>query len=165
MSRWPFDSRDTCEACKSVDVRRWHREGRLSIGQSFSWSWTCGGEPSGTIQVRTEPDAVVLIYRVRSLLAAEWKSVEQRVPITWTNCHFGGRRPWFVCSVHASGRYCGRRVAVLYGAGELFACRYCHQLAYESQQEDPFIRSLKRSQKIRMRLGARVERGVNFPAR
>jgi hypothetical protein len=153
MSRWPFDRRDTCEACKSVDVRRWHREGSLSFGQSFSWSWTCGGESSGAIQVRTEPEAVVLICRARSLLAAEWKSIEQRVPITWTNCHFGGRRPWFVCSVRANGRYCGRRVAVLYGAGELFACRNCHQLAYESQQEDPFVRSLKRSQKIRMRLG------------
>jgi hypothetical protein len=105
------------------------------------------------MKVRTEADAVVLIYRVRSLLAAEWKSIEQRLPITWTNCHFGGRRPWFVCSARANGRYCGRRVAVLYGAGELFACRNCHQLGYESQQEDPYIRSLKRSQKIRMRLG------------
>jgi hypothetical protein len=40
----------------------------------------------------------VLIYRVRSFVA-EWKSTEQRVSITWTNCHFGGRRPWFICSV------------------------------------------------------------------
>jgi hypothetical protein len=110
-----------------------------------------------------EADAVVLIYRVRSLLTAEWKSVEQRVPITWTNCHFGGRRPWFVCSVRANGRYCGRRVAVLYGAGELFACRHCHQLAYESQHEDPFIRSLKRSQKIRMRLGGGGDPFSPFP--
>ena len=53
--------------------------------------------PSGIIKVRAEPDAVVLIYRARSLLAAERKPIEQRVPTTWTNCHFGGRRPWFVC--------------------------------------------------------------------
>ena len=59
----------------------------------FSWSWTSGGEPSGTINVHTEADAVVLIYRVRSFLA-EWKSSEQRASITWTNCHFGGRRPF-----------------------------------------------------------------------
>jgi hypothetical protein len=103
--------------------------------------------------VRTEADAVVLIYRARSLLAAEWKYVEQRVPITWTNCNFGGRRPWFVCSVWTNGRYCGRRVGVLYLDGEFFACRSCYRLVYESQQEDPFIRSIKRSQKIRMRLG------------
>ena len=61
---------------------------------------------------------MVLIYQVRSFLA-EWKSTEQRVSITWTNCHFGGRRPWFTCSAHTNGRYCGRRVAVLYLAGEL----------------------------------------------
>ena len=36
---------------------------------------------------------MVLIYRVRSFLA-EWKSSEQRASITWTNCHFGGRRPF-----------------------------------------------------------------------
>jgi hypothetical protein len=46
---------------------------RAANGQQFSWSWTCGGEPSGTIKVRTEMDAVVLIYRARSFLA-EWKS-------------------------------------------------------------------------------------------
>jgi hypothetical protein len=82
MARSPFGARDTCESCKSIDVRRWHREGRLRAGQHFSWSWTCGGEPSGTIKVRTEGDAVVLIYRARSLLATEWKPIEQRVPIT-----------------------------------------------------------------------------------
>jgi hypothetical protein len=106
----------------------------FAIGIASGFIATCGGEPSGTIQVRTEADAVVLIYRVRSLLAAEWKSIEQCVRITWTNCHFDGRRPWFVCSVRANGRHCGRRVAVLYGAGELFACRNCHQLANESQR-------------------------------
>ena len=68
MSRWPFGGRDTCELYKSIDVRRWRREGRLRAGQQFSWSWTSGGEPSGTINVRTEADAVVLIYRVRSFL-------------------------------------------------------------------------------------------------
>ena len=115
--------RDTCELYKSIDVRRWRREGRLRAGQQFSWSWTSGGEPSGTVNVRTEVDAVVLIYRVRSFLA-EWKSTEQRVSITWTNCHFGGRRPWFTCSAHTNGRYCGRRVAVLYLAGE-YRSRIC----------------------------------------
>jgi hypothetical protein len=93
---------------------------------------------------RTEVDAVVLIYRVRTLRAAGWKPVEQRVPVTWTNCHFGGRRPWFICSVSTNGRYCGRRVAVLYAAVELFACRCCSGLAYASQQKDPLVRNASR---------------------
>jgi hypothetical protein len=63
------------------DARRWHREGRLSPGQYFPWSWTCGGQPSGNIGVRTDSDAVVLMHRSRSYGDAEWRSIEQRVPI------------------------------------------------------------------------------------
>jgi hypothetical protein len=161
MSRWLFDRCDTCESCKSIDVRRWHREGRLRAGQQFPWTWTCDGERSGSISVRTQLDAVILTYRA-SLLSRQARSIEQRVPVVWTNCHFGGRRPWFVCSARADGKYCGRRVAVLYLGGELFACRGCYRLAYESQQ-DPLFGNIRRAQKIRMRLG-----GVPFapfPAR
>jgi len=163
MARPAYGGRTTCESCKSIDVRRWQREGRLHAGKYFSWAWACGGEPSGSISVRTERDAVVLMYRSRSWGAAEWKSLEQRVPITWTACHLGGQRPWFICSVYSGGRYCGRRVAVLYGAGELFACRHCYGLAYTSQQEAPMHRALSQAQKIRMRLGGSASLFDVFP--
>ena len=129
MARPAYGGRPTCESCKSIDVRRWHRGGRLRPGQHFPCSWTRGGESAGNIRVRTEGDAVVLIYRSRSWGATEWKSIEQRVPITWTACHLGGQRPWFVCSAYRNGRYCVRRAAVHYGAGELFARRRCYGLA------------------------------------
>jgi hypothetical protein len=70
-------------------------------------------------------------YCTRHFLS-EVKDTGQRLPITWTACHFGGRRPWFICSARVNGRYCGRRVAVLYLGGEVFACRKCCGLAYES---------------------------------
>ena len=54
---------------------------------------TSGGEAFDSISVRTETDAVVLIFRSQGRQDSEWKSVEQRVPITWTPCHLGGRRP------------------------------------------------------------------------
>jgi len=145
-------------------VRRWHREGRLADGQFFSCSWThSSGERSGSINVRTEPGGVVLTYQTRSWQAAEWKPTTQRVPITWTDCHFGGRRPWFVCSVYRDGRYCGRRVAVLYGAGTYFACRRCHGLAYASQQEPVRERGFMKAQKILTRLGAKPDLFEPFP--
>ena len=125
--------------------------------------WTCGGEPSGNIGVRTETNAIVLTYRSRRYGDDEWKPIEQRVPITWTACHLGGRRPWFVCSVYSSGRYCGRRVAVLYGAGELFACRRCYGLAYASQHEASHHRGLRRAQNLRMRLGGSPNMLEPFP--
>jgi hypothetical protein len=113
--------------------------------------------------VRVEEDAIVLIYRARSLLSAEWKPIEQRVPIVWTNCRFGGRRPWFTCRARVNDRYCGRRVAVLYAGGALFACRSCYNLAYESQQGSPVLQSLSRSLKIRVRLGGSPDPLGPFP--
>jgi hypothetical protein len=46
---------------------------------------------------------------------------------------WGGRRPWFICSGYSRTRYCGRCVALLYGAGDFFACRRCYGLAYASR--------------------------------
>jgi hypothetical protein len=144
MARPAYGGRPTCEGCRSIDVRRWHREGRLHAGQSFSSSWTHAGEAAGSIRVRT---------------------VEQRVPIVWTACHLGGRRAWFRCDVHSGGRYCGRRVALLYGAGELFACRRCYGLAYASQQEALRERGLGKAQKIRTQLGGSPSIFSDFPAK
>jgi hypothetical protein len=158
MGRHAYGARATCESCKSIDVRRWHREGRLSPGQYFTCSWTLRGDWSGSINVRTEQDAVALTHQT-----IDWKSINQRVPITWTDCRFGGRRPWFVCPVYSHGQYCGRRVAVLYGLGDYFACRRCYGLAYESQQEPIRERGLIKAQKILLRLGAKPDVFDPFP--
>jgi hypothetical protein len=160
----PWSGHPTCEMCQSVDVRRWHREGRLRAGQCFPYSWTHGGEPAGSISVRTESNAAVLSFRCRTWESAEWKPVEQHVPIVWTACHLGGRRAWFRCTAYAAGQYCGRRVAKLYfGGSAVFACRRCHGLAYASQLEGPRLRSISRSRKIRMRLGGSPNLCEPFP--
>jgi hypothetical protein len=145
-------------------VRRWYREGLLSVSRSFTCSWTLRGEQWGSIDVRIERDAVVLAYQIRRG-PTDWKSINQRVPITWTDLHFGSRRPWFICSMHIDGQYCGRRVAVLYGLQEYFACRHCYGLAYESQQEPIRMRGLIRAQKILTRLGAKPDVFEGFPAK
>ena len=103
------------------------------------------------------------MYRARIRGDAEWKSVEQRVPITWTACRLGGHRPWFVCPIYSDGQYCGRRVALLYGTGELFACRHCYGLTYASQRKALYFRDLGKAQKIRMRLGGSPVMSEAFP--
>jgi hypothetical protein len=163
MARPAYGGRTICEDCRSIDVRRWQREGRLRAGQIFSSSWQCNGEPVGSISVRTEADAAVLMFRAKNRQDSDWKSVEQRVEIAWTECHLGGRRPWFVCPVYTGGRYCGRRVALLYAAAELFACRSCYGLAYASQQEALGYRGLGKARKIRMRLGGGANVLEAFP--
>ena len=65
MSRWPFSGSDMCEECESIDVRR-----RIAKATCMPASNSHGrgrvAESSGTINVRTEADAVVLLYRARS---------------------------------------------------------------------------------------------------
>jgi hypothetical protein len=141
----------TCESCRSIDVREWARRGYLRPHQLFLWSWTRDGEPWGSITVRTGPEAVtgavVLRFRLRGSSGNRWKSVEQRVSISWTKCHLGGWRPWFRCS-------CGRRAAKLYdAAADFFACRHCCGLAYASQQLCTRDRLISSARKIRMQLG------------
>ena len=117
-------------------VRLWHREGRLGDSHDFSWSCTCGGEPSGTITVHKEQDGVVLIYQARSLLAIKWKSHRTAGADHMDDLPPGWPPSMIICPVRRDGRYCGQRVAVLYGAGELFACRRCYDLAYGASKKD-----------------------------
>ena len=163
MSRSAYGARTTCESCLSVDVGRLHREGRLLPGQSFT-AWTRDGKPASGIGVLIERDSVILTFSWRGPGSSEWRSVEQRVPIVWTNCHLGGRRPWFQCTASAGGRHCGRRVARLFlGGSPVFACRHCYGLAYASQQEIPRDRAISRAQKIRQRLGGSLSLDDPFP--
>ena len=99
-----------------------------------SWRWTYGDGTTASIDFQGGRREIILDYRIQSH-GEDWQSVRQRVPIRWTPCRFGGERPWFVCDVHANGVYCGRRVAKLYGAGRLFACRHCYRLGYAIQRD------------------------------
>jgi hypothetical protein len=73
--------------------------------------------------------------------------------------------PTCLSSVYCDGRRCGRRAAVLYGAGELFACRRCYGLSYASQQQTALHRGLEQARKIRMRLGGSADLLEPFPAK
>ena len=164
MARYAGGGKATVEGCRSIDVLEWHRIGYLRSPGWFSYARTRGGEREASINVQAQRHAVTLKYRIRSY-GEDWSDVEQRVPIAWTPCRFGGERPWFVCSVTANGVYCGRSVTKLYGAGRLFACRDCYRLAYASQQESAHRRGRGKSQKIRMRLGGSPNMLEEFPGK
>jgi hypothetical protein len=119
MARYAGGGKATVESCRSIDVLDWYRRGYLQSPQ-WSWAWTRDGERVASISVQTERHCVTLKYRSRSC-GDDWSDVEQRVPVAWTPCRFGGEKPRFLCSVASNGVYCGRRVIKLYGAGRLFA--------------------------------------------
>src|SRR5918997_955823 len=148
-NRYRFDEKTTTDECHSLDVRDLYRDGLLKPGSWFSSRWLRGDSETGSVSGFTYRDRVLLSYRHRSGLDAEWEDVEEPVPLKWMTCNFGGERPWFVCP----GVTCGRRVAVLYGPGKYFLCRHCYDLRYESQRNDKKDRALRRAQKIRKRLG------------
>jgi hypothetical protein len=139
------------------------RRGLLRTGQSFQWRWNFQGVPCGSMSVLTEADALVLMFRSLGPSGRELSFVRQRVAIAWTPRHLGGGRPWFICGAYCAGRSCGKRVAVLYSVGDLFACRNCCDIAYASQRESPKFRDISRARKIRMRLGGSPDLLETFP--
>ena len=151
--RWG-SSKNTTSACYRLDVRWLAREGLLAPGRFSTVRWTRNGEETGSIGVQADLDHINLRYR--RLSNGEWKDAEYPVALDWTPCNYRGTRPWFLCPI----RGCGRRVAVLYGGG-VYACRHCHQLAYESQNERPYSRALSRAQAIiEEKLGGKWADGV-----
>ena len=132
---------------RALDIRKLQREGLLTPGRLFGWNWTRGGETVASINLAVGLGGVTLNYRNRPT-GGQWQDMSYPVQVTYTACHHGGRRAWWLCP--AVG--CGRRVALLYG-GAVFACRHCQRLAYPSQREAPYDRAFRRADKLRDRLG------------
>ena len=134
-----------------LDIRKIQRAGLLVPGRSFGWQWTRGGEKIASINLQadygTPVSTVTLDYRTRPH-GGEWKDMNYPVSVSWTDCHYGGQRVWWLCPA----RGCGRRVAILYG-GSVYACRHCHKLAYSTQREQAHDRASSRADTIRKRLG------------
>ncbi len=153
--RW--DAKPSTEERLRFDLSRLYRGGWLRPGAAGTATWSRGGTETASIgwAVRGTGEtatALELDYAVGG------EAVRYLVPLTWTACRFGGRRPWFVCP----GEGCGRRAAVLYG-GRYFLCRTCQNLAYASTRESAGERATRKAQRIRMRLGGTADPLAPFP--
>jgi hypothetical protein len=144
--RASYCGRDTTDDSMPLDIRRLHRASALLPGRSVGWEWTVNDRVIGSIRVHTGDEAVTLVYNYTPP-GRPAEVVRQPVTLTTTPCALGGRRTWFACPA------CGKRVAVIYGAGRLFACRQCKGLAYSSQGEADDDRAARRADRIRKRLG------------
>ncbi|MCB1908402.1 MAG: hypothetical protein KDH15_13620 [Rhodocyclaceae bacterium] len=131
---------------RQLDVRKLHKAGVLEPGYLGRWNWYRGDEVRASIVA--EATSGVLALRYSAICQGERRSYSYPVHLSWTNCTYGGARPWFLCPK------CGRRVAILYG-GARFVCRHCRQLAYPVQRESDNYRTIRRVDAIRKRLGWR----------
>jgi len=104
------------EAVRSLDVMALARASYVGGGRLGWWQWTYASGDRASINIFGGGESIMLSYRCRDWNTEAWQDVEQRVPILWTPCRFGSRRPWFLRACSSNGRYCGRKVAKLYGA-------------------------------------------------
>ncbi len=155
--RWANPSTD---GQRQLDVRRLARDGALVAGARALIGWGDGGWINVIAAGGNDgrPAALTLDYRYRRDGGA-WEDVRQSIPLDWTPCTYGGARPWFRCPT------CGRRAAVLWGAGRFFLCRGCHGLAYQSTREGRRDRRRIRAQAIRRRLGGSPSLQEPFPSK
>jgi hypothetical protein len=128
------------EHVRSIDIRRWHREGYLILNRSFSWCWRRGDEATGSIGVSVQVAAVDLSYGIST--NDQWRDCSQRITFTFTACHLGGQRRWFSCPV------CASRACVLYLRWSRFACRRCQRVSYQSQSGSAIDRVCRRFHKL-----------------
>lgn len=147
-NRIRIGARDIVEHHRRLDIRQLARNNCLQPSTTGKWAWwndAC--ERTASINFRVKDNQIKLSFAYREN-GGEWAPVEQTVFFDWTPCNFGGYRYWFLCPG------CGRRVAILYAAGKYFLCRHCYRLTYASSQESGLDRLMRKSRKIRRRLGA-----------
>lgn len=126
---WRFDKKETTSHYRELDVRMLNRDGALKPGNIATVSWSSGS----SISVSAWHNYIKLIYNTLT------DSYNYIVNLSWTECNYGGLRPWFICPQDE----CNKRVAILYGA-KVFACRHCRNLAYDSQNESRSDREFKK---------------------
>jgi len=164
MGRWSYSSRSTVEECKSITTK-FLNDHHYFCGD-VRWgglNWSCNGEKTGSISfvVSTlEGDEYIRFqYTQTDRSTGEKTELDYKVRLTWTPCYFGGQRWWFICPLTINGRYCGRRVGVLYlGGGKYFGCRHCYNLTYESSKESHKYDFLFRAMGIEAKHGNKLFR-------
>jgi hypothetical protein len=129
------------EESKAIDMTFLRGLGffRHAPGTVCTSKWTCRGEPWGTVcywreDYCGEPLLLWFSYNIRRE-SDEWRPLKYGVEIDSTECHFGGRRYWFVCPLIVNGRACRRRCRAIYlGDSGYFGCRECQRLTYVSRR-------------------------------
>jgi hypothetical protein len=148
-----YGGRPTVDASLRIDLAWMLRTGRAREGSIIhGWlSWTCGGEPSGSISysaVMPPPGEERLELSYGRGSGDNREDVRQTVRLRYTVPHYGGKRWWMVCP------YSGRRVAKLYlpPGGDRFASRQAWRLGYQCQREGVRDRPCERLFRLQRKL-------------
>lgn len=146
-------SKIEADNCKKISIW-WLFRDTKSLQGSSNITWGENGS-RGRITVEYDllgPDKFIrFIYSQTDFFTKEKKDFDYKVQITETPCNFGNTRYWFICPLTKDDKQCGRRVGVLYKAGDWFACRHCYNLTYLSRKinkQEPIFDAVKLELKI-----------------
>lgn len=129
------------EATK-IEISWLKKQGRIyntKFFESGTVRWThsfTGNKSSVSYSVSTNDVGMKrmrLEYTITDRYSGEKRKIDYIVPLSTTPCYFGNVRYWFVCPCSVGGRYCGKRVGILYLSGDYFACRHCGNFTYASR--------------------------------
>lgn len=126
----------------ALDIRSLARHGLFDSPGVLQVRYT-----SSAYLVSASRDQLVLFDR-DSLARTPHASDHWSLKLTWTPCHFGGARAWFICPT------CLVRAAIVF-LGPPPVCRRCAGLRYPSQSQTRLVRAVARREKLNGRLNTR----------
>ena len=154
--RW--NNKSVVSSYLEISVSRMVIWGKIQQGNITNGNlhWSMRGEKFAEISCNVNtwdsPPTMTLRYTNTSGRTGEKTELNYPVYLTTTIPHYGGVRWWFLCP--AKG--CGKRVGNIYG-GKIFACRTCHNLAYESQNQTAPFRLLDQAQNVHRKLEGNMD--------
>lgn len=139
----------------------WLREG--CVGHRHRMTWGANGQDRASISYDfdlADPDnaSLTLIY-TNKRDSDEGRAECQRIPLSYTEPPYGGRRWWMICPVRHE------RVGKLYlpAGGDIFAGRKAWRIAYRSQRSASRDRAFDKLHRLQRRLDC--EEGWEQPIR
>ncbi len=129
------------ENCDRIlDLRQLVQARLLVPNTQFEWAWRDReGRSLGQMAVLVQHDHLVLGYTAPTEDGP--RRFTERIALARTPARFGGHRQWLCCPG------CQHRAVVLYAVGEVFRCRKCQGLRYQTQYP-PRNRSYGRKHRI-----------------
>jgi hypothetical protein len=141
MGRHCYNTKTELDELKKITIVFLKKYKYLDDGwHSGTINWSRNGEQIGSVGIQSlisdEENYLRITYTQTDRDTGDKKDFDYKNRLTTTPCSFGGKRYWFICGLSVNGNYCGKRVGVLYKAGDYFGCRNCQKLTYASRNEN-----------------------------
>ena len=118
--------KETIESKLNISVKLLKDAGYFERDATGIFSWSRNRYSENSIDFEISENKLILEYAHRSYKKCDFEQVVEIIKIQRQPCYYGGHRFWLFCPE------CNRRVSALYFKKELFRCRICHRLTYET---------------------------------